>query len=70
MSKTLNDIKYFLKSKTAKGLQLEMYKNNIKTRAYHDYRVIYADGYFYAWFENAAQNFEKEALNDKPVDNR
>lgn len=50
-NKDLGDIKTFLKSKSPGKLTDLMLENNIKTKAYHDYKIIHADGFWYAWFE-------------------
>lgn len=63
MQKTLDDVKYFLKAKKPETLQVLMVENNIKTQAYHDYRIVFADGFWYAWFEGSATEFLKSEVN-------
>jgi hypothetical protein len=41
-----------------------MLENNLKTKHYHDYRIIFADGMWYAWFEIDINDLLQEKLND------
>lgn len=64
MNKDIGNIKSFLKSKDPKKLTDLMLENNIKTRAYHDYRIVYADGFWFAWFEVDINDILAEKLNN------
>lgn len=50
--KTPNHIKYYLKAKTPEGLRVLMTNNSIKANTYYGYTIIYAEGFWYAWFED------------------
>ena len=63
MNKDIGNIKSFLKHKDATKLTDLMIENNIKTRCYHDYKIIYAEGFWYAWFEVDINDLIKEKLN-------
>lgn len=65
MNKDINTIKAFLKARTAEELQELMLQNNIKTRAYHDYRIIYTGTNWYAWFESQVDDYIKDKLDVK-----
>jgi hypothetical protein len=59
-------IKDFLKAKRPVDLQKLMLENSIKTRSYHDYNIIFAEGFWYAWFEVDGSNLiekEYDAIN-------
>jgi hypothetical protein len=43
-------IKSFLKAKTAEKLMKLMLENNVRKSSWHDYQIIYVDGFWYAWF--------------------
>lgn len=67
MQKDVKDCKRFLKAKTAEGLRVLMFENNLKTDAYHDYQIVHDGKDWYAWFEYDAsaeqENIAKKALN-------
>lgn len=63
MQKTVSHIKYFLKAKSPVALQHLMLKNSIRTKHYHDYRIVYADGFWFAWYEHTADDLIKDELN-------
>ena len=50
--KTPNHIKYYLKARTAEGLRVLMTQNSINANTYYGYEIIYAEGFWYAWFED------------------
>lgn len=64
MNKDIGNIKSFLKSKDPKKLTDLMLENNIKTKHYHDYRIIFADGFWYAWYEIDINDLLKEKMDD------
>jgi hypothetical protein len=64
MQKDLGNIKSFLKHKKPEKLTDLMLENNIKTRCYHDYRIVYADGFWYAWYEVDINEFLREKMSD------
>ena len=71
MQKSLDDIKYFLKARKPETLQVLMAQNNIKTQAYHDYHIVYADGFWFAWYEGSANDLiKKEVERITNVDSR
>lgn len=47
----MGSVKTFLFHKDPAKLTGLMLANNIKTSCYHDYRIVFADGLWYAWFE-------------------
>lgn len=51
MTKDIGNIKSFLKHKNPTRLTDLMLENNLKTKCYHDYRIVFAEGFWYAWFE-------------------
>lgn len=57
-------IKAFLKAKDPKKLMDLMLENNVKKRAYHKYDVVYADGFWFAWYEVDINNFLSEKVKD------
>jgi hypothetical protein len=61
--KTLNDTKFYLKAKTAEGLKILMLRNNISRQAYHGYTIIFADGFWFAWYDGPVDEFVTEKLN-------
>lgn len=62
MQKNLDDVKYFLKAKKPESLQVLMIQNNIKTGKYHDYRIVFAEGFWFAWYEDSANDFLKKEV--------
>jgi hypothetical protein len=64
MIKTVDNIKYFLKAKKADQLQVEILKNNLRHRCYFDYNIIYAEGYWYAWYEHTSDVLLGKGLKD------
>ena len=64
LNKDLGDIKSFLKSKKPEKLTDLMLENNIKTRCYHDYRIVFADGFWYAWYEIDINDLIREKMNN------
>jgi hypothetical protein len=64
MSKNELTIKDFVKAKTPEELQKKMLLNSIKTKAYHDYRIIFANGFWYAWFEMNADELISFEMNN------
>ena len=70
MNKDIGNIKSFLQSKDPKKLTDLMLENNIKTRCYHDYRIIHADGIWYAWFEVDINDILTEKLNNVRISKR
>lgn len=64
MTKDMGNIKAFLKHKNPAKLTDLMLENNLKTKRYHDYRIIFADGFWYAWFEIDINDLLQEKLND------
>jgi len=55
-------IKQFLKAKTVEGLQVLMLRNNIKRAAFFDYQIIFANGYWYAFFNGDANEYIAEQV--------
>jgi len=49
--KNVDVIKFYLKAKSPEGLKLLMINNNISKNSYHDYAIIFAGGFWYAWYE-------------------
>lgn len=59
-------VKRHIKSKTAKGLELEMLRNNIRRKTFYHYDIIFDGTYWFAWFlddKNDPMQAAKE-LND------
>lgn len=50
---TVDDVLFFLKAKSPQGLRVLMARNNIKKRTYHTYQIIFAEGFWYAWYEGS-----------------
>lgn len=51
MSKDLGDIKTFLKHKSPDKLTELMLANNVKSKKYHDYVIIFDGTSWFAWYE-------------------
>lgn len=64
MKKDIGNIKSFIKHKNPAKLTDLMLENNIKTKHYHDYRIIFADGIWYAWFEIDINDLLTEKINN------
>ena len=64
MNKDIGNIKSFFKHKNPVKLTDLMLENNIKTKHYHDYRIIYAEGFWYAWFEIDINDLLTEKMNN------
>ena len=64
MNKDLGDIKTFLKSEDPEKLTDMMLANNIKTRCYHDYRIVFDGKFWFAWFEMDLNDLINEKMND------
>lgn len=62
--KNLGYIKFFLKAKTPELLQEMMLQNNLKTSCYHDYKIMYVEKFWFAWYELDAQNLIEEKLKN------
>ena len=60
MEKNSSVIKFFLKAKRPEGLRILMLQNNAKSGAYHDYRVMFAEGFWYAWYDGDSQELIRE----------
>jgi len=63
MIKTAAHVKFFLKAKKPEGLRMLMLNNNIKRKAYHDYKIVFAEGFWYAWYDTDAEELLKEEVD-------
>jgi hypothetical protein len=64
MNKDVGNIKTFLKHQDPKKLTDMMLENNVKTRNYYNYTIIYANGFWFAWFEIDINDLLTEKLNN------
>lgn len=62
MMKTGDVIKSYLKAKNPETLKVLMLNNNIKRAAYHSYDIVFADGFWFAWYEVSADQLLKEQV--------
>jgi hypothetical protein len=62
--KTINDTQHYLKAKSAEGIKALMLKNNLDRRAYHGYQIIFANGFWYAWYDANISDSDMENLDD------
>jgi hypothetical protein len=62
--KNPNDVFYYLKSRSAESLKNLMIQNNIKRNMYFSYKIIYAEGFWYAWFEAPMDEALMEAYDN------
>ena len=67
MTKNEQWVPVYLESKTPEALKLKMLANNIKRRAYHEYRIVHDGNNWFAWYEVEADEVlqkEFERLNE------
>ena len=64
MHKDIGNIKAFLKHKNPTKLTDIMLENNLKTKHYHDYRIVFAEGFWYAWYEIDINDLLTEKMKD------
>jgi hypothetical protein len=64
MIKTVDNIKYFLKSRTPEQLQVEIFKNNLRYKCYFDYQIMFANGSWFAWYEYTSDILIGKGLRD------
>jgi hypothetical protein len=57
-------IKTFLKAKTAEELERKMLENSIKLKAYVPYQVVFANNFWFAWYEIGADQLLVDRIND------
>jgi hypothetical protein len=62
--KTSDTIKYYLKARTPEGLRFLMVQNSTKANKYYGYDIIFANGFWYAWFEDST---DREMLTDDTI---
>jgi len=62
--KTINDSQHYLKAKSAEGLKYLMMKNNLDRNAYHGYQIVFANGFWYAWYDASLSNSDMESADD------
>jgi len=62
--KNVDVIKFYLKAKSPEGLKLLMINNNITKASYHPYDIMFAGGFWYAWYEASSDNFIKEQVGN------
>ena len=64
MMKDMGHVLTFLKSKDPNELSKLMIDNNSKKNSYHGYTIIFADGFWYAWFEVDINDILSEKIKD------
>jgi hypothetical protein len=64
MHKNSGNIKSFLKHKNPNKLTDLMLENNLRTKSYHDYRIVFAEGFWYAWYEIDINDLLTEKMKD------
>lgn len=60
----VNKIKRFLKAKNPEALEVLMLNNNIATNAYYNYDIVFANGVWFAWFEQDASELLKQRVKE------
>jgi len=58
-----NHTPFYIKAKSAKGLQDKMLQNNLRRKGWHQYQVLHDGKDWYAWFYVDVVN---EIANEKP----
>lgn len=57
-----NTIKLFLKTKKPEALQVLMLNNNIEKDSFFDYHIVFADGFWFAWYNYEATKFIEDEV--------
>lgn len=58
--KTPDHIKYYLKASSPEALKILMFQNNVKTNMYYNYEIMFANGFWFAWYEATADKMLTE----------
>jgi len=61
--KTILDTQHYVKAKTAEGLKTLMLKNNVDRNSYHGYQIVFANGFWYAWYDAKAKDMTMEEMD-------
>jgi hypothetical protein len=57
-------IKNFLKAKKPETLQVLMLENNLQKDFFFNYSIVYADGFWFAWYDHDASEFIKQKYQE------
>jgi hypothetical protein len=61
MNSDLYHVKRYLKARTPELLVTQQLRNNIKTGKFHNYQIVFANGTWYAWYNDTAQDLLRQS---------
>lgn len=54
----------YLKAATPQGLEKAMFKNNVKRRAFHDYKIVFDGKAWFAWYYADVSGTYNQEINE------